>query len=76
MPTHYKDPVLACDTDGCSATIPRPPRGLGLQRYKDDHEALYTAGWRVRPNPDERPLRFVPHTVVVSCPDCPPVALY
>jgi hypothetical protein len=76
MPTHHSDPVLACDTDGCDATAPRPARGQGVQRYKDDHRALYEAGWREAPNPDERPLRLAPHTVIVSCPNCPPVAVY
>ncbi|MBJ6623514.1 hypothetical protein [Streptomyces sp. DHE17-7] len=34
---------------------------------------LWDAGWRWRGNPDERPLRFVPHTSIYSCPDCPSI---
>ncbi|MEU2086759.1 hypothetical protein ABZ569_33430 [Streptomyces albus] len=66
MPTHYTDPHLACDR--CGATVPRPAPG----QY-EKYESLHDDGWRWRGNPAERPLRFVPQTYVVSCPDCPPV---
>lgn len=67
MPTHFRDPDLACET--CSATVTRP---VG-QDYKDGWRRVHEAGWRGRPNPNERPLRFAPHTSIWSCPDCPPV---
>jgi hypothetical protein len=61
MPTHYKDPVIACD--GCGATTDRP---VG----REGQRALYEQGWRGRGNPDEKPMRFAPHTHVWLCPTC------
>jgi hypothetical protein len=67
MPTHYRSPVYVCDT--CAATVDRPAT-------KEEGLELYDKGWRFRPNGKERPLRFAPHTAIVSCPGCPPVATY
>lgn len=69
MPTHFRDPELRCD--GCGATVPRP---VGRD-YTDGWSRLREAGWRGRSNPDERPLRFAPHTTIWNCPDCPAVPL-
>ena len=66
MPTHYRDPVVRCD--GCGATTTRSTTPDGKRQQ-------YEAGWRARVNPGERPLRFLPHTALWSCPDCPSVAL-
>lgn len=70
MPTNTRrERVIRCDTPGCEATISRPRLG---SRFP----GAYEAGWRWRGNPEERPLRFAPHTIVASCPNCPPVAVY
>lgn len=63
MPAHHQDTVLTCD--GCGATTPRPAPGA--------YAPLHEEGWRWRGDPAERPLRFVPKTFLISCPDCPPV---
>jgi hypothetical protein len=67
MPTHYRDAVITCAN--CAATADRPAPGAAFR-------ALYEEGWREKPNPEERPLRFAPHTSIWSCPACPAVAVY
>ena len=54
---------LACNT--CGTTVPKPA--------PLEYAPLWDAGWRWRGNPDERPLRLVPHTFIYSCPACPSV---
>ncbi|MFI7278452.1 hypothetical protein [Streptomyces sp. NPDC049879] len=69
MPTHFRDPVLTCDN--CGATADRP---VGAN-YRTGWERLRAEGWTARANGAERPLRFLPHTTIHACGDCPSVAV-
>ena len=64
MPTHFRDPVLTCDT--CTVTVDRP---LGTD-YRDGWRRLAEQGWIGRANPAEKPIRFAPRTTIWKCGNC------
>jgi|GEM_PF-4431786 len=67
MPTHYRDPILVCDT--CGATTPRPAPGDKNAKAAFGHPG----GWTGIGNPHEKPLRIAPRTQIWACGNCPPV---